>query len=99
MLLHRRYGLYQILSTVVHDDQPSRLALAAHLGIDRSVMTYLIDDLVEAPPTSEKPCGRDPRPGGLPVPRGLDLGILRVAESRAVADSTARETDASIVPR
>lgn len=39
---------YQILSTVVHDDQPSQLALANHLGIDRTVMTYLLDDLVEA---------------------------------------------------
>ncbi|MCK2220982.1 MarR family winged helix-turn-helix transcriptional regulator [Actinomadura sp. ATCC 31491] len=39
---------YQTLSTVVHGDQPSQLALAAHLGIDRTVMTYLIDDLVEA---------------------------------------------------
>ncbi|MEU6712102.1 MarR family winged helix-turn-helix transcriptional regulator [Nonomuraea sp. NPDC046802] len=39
---------YQTLSTVVHGDQPSQLALAAHLGIDRTVMTYLIDDLVQA---------------------------------------------------
>ncbi|NRQ34241.1 winged helix-turn-helix transcriptional regulator [Nonomuraea sp. NN258] len=39
---------YQILSTVVHGDQPTQSALAAHLGIDRTVMTYLIDDLVEA---------------------------------------------------
>ncbi|WP_127935666.1 MarR family winged helix-turn-helix transcriptional regulator [Nonomuraea polychroma] len=39
---------YQTLSTVVHGDQPSQLALAAHLGIDRTVLTYLIDDLVEA---------------------------------------------------
>ncbi len=39
---------YQVLSTVVHGDQPSQLALAAHLGIDRTVMTYLIDDLVGA---------------------------------------------------
>jgi DNA-binding MarR family transcriptional regulator len=39
---------YQILAAVVHDDQPSQLALAAHLGIDRTVMTYLIDDLVTA---------------------------------------------------
>jgi MarR family transcriptional regulator for hemolysin len=39
---------YQILSTVVHGDQPTQAALAAHLGIDRTVMTYLIDDLVKA---------------------------------------------------
>ncbi|MFD1505615.1 winged helix-turn-helix transcriptional regulator [Georgenia yuyongxinii] len=39
---------YQVLTTVVHGDQPSQLALAAYLGIDRTVMTYLIDDLVAA---------------------------------------------------
>jgi MarR family transcriptional regulator for hemolysin len=39
---------YQTLATVVRDDQPHQLALATHLGIDRTVMTYLIDDLVTA---------------------------------------------------
>ncbi|WP_448070690.1 MarR family winged helix-turn-helix transcriptional regulator [Georgenia yuyongxinii] len=39
---------YQVLTTVAHGDQPSQLALAAYLGIDRTVMTYLIDDLVDA---------------------------------------------------
>ncbi|BCB91692.1 MarR family winged helix-turn-helix transcriptional regulator [Phytohabitans suffuscus] len=39
---------YQTLAAVVRGDQPSQLALATHLGIDRTVMTYLIDDLVDA---------------------------------------------------
>ncbi|MEV8098027.1 MarR family transcriptional regulator [Kitasatospora sp. NPDC085879] len=39
---------YQVLSAVVRGDQPSQLALATYLGIDRTVMTYLIDDLVTA---------------------------------------------------
>jgi MarR family transcriptional regulator, transcriptional regulator for hemolysin len=39
---------YQLLTTVVHDQPPSQLALAEHLGIDRTVMTYLIDDLEAA---------------------------------------------------
>lgn len=39
---------YQTLAAVVRGDQPSQLALATHLGIDRTVMTYLIDDLVRA---------------------------------------------------
>jgi DNA-binding MarR family transcriptional regulator len=39
---------YQILSTVVHRDPPNQLALAAHLSIDRTVLTYLLDDLVAA---------------------------------------------------
>jgi DNA-binding MarR family transcriptional regulator len=39
---------YQTLAAAVQDEQPSQLALATHLGIDRTVMTYLIDDLVAA---------------------------------------------------
>lgn len=42
------YRGYQVLSAVVHDEQPNQLSLAARLGIDRTVMTYLIDDLVGA---------------------------------------------------
>lgn len=39
---------YQVLSTVIHRDPPNQQALAAHLVIDRTVMTYLLDDLVKA---------------------------------------------------
>ncbi|MFF3861480.1 MarR family winged helix-turn-helix transcriptional regulator [Streptomyces sp. NPDC002209] len=39
---------YQTLAVVVGGDQQSQLALASYLGIDRTVMTYLIDDLVTA---------------------------------------------------
>lgn len=39
---------YQTLATVVHGDQPTQVALASYLGIDRTVMTYLLDDLVDA---------------------------------------------------
>ncbi|MEV5893947.1 MarR family winged helix-turn-helix transcriptional regulator [Nonomuraea fuscirosea] len=39
---------YQTLAAVVAGDHPTQLALAAHLGIDRTVMTYLVDDLVQA---------------------------------------------------
>jgi MarR family transcriptional regulator for hemolysin len=39
---------YQTLAVVVGGDQQNQLALATYLGIDRTVMTYLIDDLVAA---------------------------------------------------
>jgi len=39
---------YQTLQEVVKEERPSQVALASHLGIDRTVMTYLVDDLVEA---------------------------------------------------
>jgi DNA-binding MarR family transcriptional regulator len=39
---------YQTLTTVARGEQPNQLALASYLGIDRTVMTYVIDDLVAA---------------------------------------------------
>jgi DNA-binding MarR family transcriptional regulator len=39
---------YQVLSAAVHDQPDSQLALAQRLGIDRTVMTYLLDDLSTA---------------------------------------------------
>ncbi|MEV7863310.1 MarR family winged helix-turn-helix transcriptional regulator [Streptomyces hirsutus] len=39
---------YQTLTVVARGDQQNQLALATYLGIDRTVMTYLIDDLVTA---------------------------------------------------
>lgn len=38
---------YQALRVAVHDTPPTQAALAARLGIDRTVMTYLIDKYVE----------------------------------------------------
>ena len=39
---------YQVLSTVIHRDLPSQQAIGAHLAIDRTVLTYLLDGMVEA---------------------------------------------------
>jgi DNA-binding MarR family transcriptional regulator len=39
---------YQVLSAAAHDQPGTQLALAARLGVDRTVMTYLIDALEEA---------------------------------------------------
>jgi MarR family transcriptional regulator, transcriptional regulator for hemolysin len=39
---------YQTLSAVAYGEQPTQRALANYLGIDRTVMTYVIDDLVAA---------------------------------------------------
>src|SRR5690625_4883640 len=39
---------FQVLSTVVHRDPPNQQALAAHLAIDRTVLTYLLHELVDA---------------------------------------------------
>jgi len=39
---------FQILATVAGAEPPTQAALAAHLGIDRTVLTYVLDDLVVA---------------------------------------------------
>jgi DNA-binding MarR family transcriptional regulator len=39
---------YQTLATVVDGHHPNQIALAGYLGIDRTVMTYLLDDLAKA---------------------------------------------------
>jgi DNA-binding MarR family transcriptional regulator len=57
---HRHRG-YQVLAEVVHGDQPSQLALATHLGIDRTVMTYVIDDLAAAGLVERRPNPADRR--------------------------------------
>jgi DNA-binding MarR family transcriptional regulator len=36
---------YQVLAAAVRGELASQLALAQHLGVDRTVMTYLLDDL------------------------------------------------------
>ncbi|MGP4086027.1 MarR family winged helix-turn-helix transcriptional regulator [Streptomyces sp. KR55] len=49
---------YHILAVVVHEEVPTQGALATRLVIDRSVMTYLIDDLESAGLIERQ---RDPR--------------------------------------
>ncbi|SIN41290.1 MarR family winged helix-turn-helix transcriptional regulator [Micromonospora cremea] len=39
---------YHILAVVVHEEVPTQAALASRLVIDRSVLTYVIDDLENA---------------------------------------------------
>lgn len=52
---------HQILAAAVHDTPRHQLALAQHLGIDRTVMTYLLDDLVEAGLVERQPDPADRR--------------------------------------
>ena len=52
---------YQTLCEVVNGQQPSQLALANRLGIDRTVMTYLVDDLEQAGLVQRRPNTQDRR--------------------------------------
>jgi DNA-binding MarR family transcriptional regulator len=52
---------YQILSAAAQCAVSSQLALAQHLGVDRTVMTYLLDDLEAAKLIERRPDPADRR--------------------------------------
>jgi len=52
---------YQTLAEVIRAQRPSQLALANYLGIDRTVMTYLVDDLEAAGLVERRPNPADRR--------------------------------------
>jgi DNA-binding MarR family transcriptional regulator len=52
---------YQVLSAAVHDLPDNQIALAQRLGIDRTVLTYLLDDLTAAGLVQRQPDPHDRR--------------------------------------
>lgn len=91
---------YQTLRAVVRGDHPSQLALATHLGIDRTVMTYLVDELVEADLVERQPDPSDRRrrkvvatTRGTKVCRELEKKV-RAAEDALFAGIDRKERDA-----
>lgn len=52
---------FQILSAVVHLDPPNQQALGSHLGIDRTVLTYLLDALEQDDMVERVPAPTDRR--------------------------------------
>ncbi|MFP5072211.1 MarR family winged helix-turn-helix transcriptional regulator [Pseudonocardia nantongensis] len=52
---------YQLLYAVIFKELPNQLALAEYLGIDRTVLPYVIDDLVEAGLVERRPADNDRR--------------------------------------
>src|SRR6266700_4982300 len=52
---------YQVLAAAAREEPGSQLALAQHLGVDRTVMTYLLDSLAEAGLIERRPDPADRR--------------------------------------
>lgn len=75
---------YHVLSTVVHEDLPTQAALAAHLSIDRTVMTYLIDALEAAGLVERRPDPADRRARRI-VATDHGRKVLAAAERRVGA--------------
>ncbi len=82
---------YQVLAAATRGDPASQLALAQHLGVDRTVMTYLLDDLEQAGLIERRPDPADRRArrivattGGRELLSDLDRR-LQAAEQQVLA--------------
>jgi DNA-binding MarR family transcriptional regulator len=65
---------YQVLSAAAHGVVGSQLSLAQHLGVDRTVMTYLLDDLEAAGLIERRPDPADRRARHIVItPQGTEL--------------------------
>jgi DNA-binding MarR family transcriptional regulator len=90
---------YQVLSAAARSEVGSQLALAQYLGIDRTVMTYLLDDLEKAGLIERRPDPSDRRARRVvATAKGTALLVtlderLRDAEAHLLAplDTGARE--------
>jgi len=82
---------YQVLAAAARDEHGSQLALAQHLGVDRTVMTYLLDSLAEAGLIERRPDPADRRARRIVATapgRALLDGLgerLRAAEDQVLA--------------
>ena len=88
---------YQVIAAAARSDVGSQLALAHHLGIDRTVMTYMLDDLEAAGLIERQPDPADRRARRVVVtPQGTKLlatldSRLRAAEADLLAPLDAAE--------
>ncbi len=82
---------YQVLAAAARDEHGSQLALAQHLGVDRTVMTYLLDSLASAGLIERRPDPADRRARRIvATSRGCALlgelaGRLQAAEDQVLA--------------
>jgi DNA-binding MarR family transcriptional regulator len=88
---------YQVLAAAAHHAPPTQLALGQQLGIDRSVLTYLLDDLERAKLIERRPDPADRRARRIVLTRRgeTQLGHLRkrlaAAEEHALRGLDAAE--------
>ncbi|GAA0364689.1 hypothetical protein GCM10009530_13010 [Microbispora corallina] len=74
---------YQVLSAAVHESARNQIEMARQLGLDRTVMVYLVDDLVKAGLVERRPDPADRR-NRLVV--ATDLGRKRLDEVSCAMD-------------
>ena len=85
---------YQTLREVVRCAQPSQLGLAKRLGLDRTVMTYLIDDLEQAGLVERVPNPADRRQRQIvPTDAGAQVVADTCRQVRAIEDGLLANLD------
>lgn len=68
---------YLVLATLGRGEPTTQVALAQHLGVDRTMMTYLLDDLEDAGLVDRRPDPADRRARRVTL---TDTGQARLAE-------------------
>ena len=89
-----------VLATIARDRPPSQLALANALGVDRTVMTYLLDELEAAGLVQRRPDPADRRARQVLITPAGEAALaefgsrLRLAEERLLAPLDQQEATA-----
>jgi DNA-binding MarR family transcriptional regulator len=82
---------YHVLATAMTGEPPSQLALARKLGVDRTVMTYLLDDLEKGGLIERRPDPADRRARRITVTDAGSAALCDVQRSLRAAEETLLE--------
>jgi DNA-binding MarR family transcriptional regulator len=77
---------YQVLASAAHHAPPNQLALAQQLGIDRSVLTYLLDDLESSKLIERRPDPADRRARRIVLTRAGEAALAKFARRLQAAE-------------
>jgi DNA-binding MarR family transcriptional regulator len=78
---------YQVLTAAARDEAPSQSALGERLGIDRTVLTYLLDDMERADLVARRPDPTDRRTRRIAVTEGGRALLRRLEEQLRHAEA------------
>jgi DNA-binding MarR family transcriptional regulator len=79
---------YQVLMTSQHGPPRSQLALAKYLGVDRTMMTYLLDDLEGASLVERRPDPNDRRTRHVELTKKGRAALSRARRRLEVAEES-----------
>jgi DNA-binding MarR family transcriptional regulator len=80
---------YHVLTSAAYECPPTQLALAQQLGIDRSVLTYLLDDLENVGLIERRPDPADRRARRIVVTRSGHTALKRLQRELVSAEGFA----------